>query len=52
MRGAKRLYNAYSDDADRLLMAESEEEAAVIRTTNQIQAVMANIEKRAPRFDD
>lgn len=52
VRGAKRLYNAYSDDADRLLMAESVEQAAVIRTPNQIEAVMANMEKRAPRFGD
>ena len=52
VRGAKRLYNAYSDDAERLLMAESVEQAAVIRTPNQIEAVMANMEKRAPRFVD
>ncbi|MBS0504728.1 MAG: crotonase/enoyl-CoA hydratase family protein [Proteobacteria bacterium] len=52
VRGAKRLYNAYSDDAERLLMAESVEQAAVIRTPNQVEAVMANMEKRAPRFVD
>lgn len=50
VRGAKRLYNAYNDDAERLLMAESVEQAAVIRTPNQVEAVMANIEKRTPRF--
>lgn len=52
IRGAKRLYNAYSDDAERLLMAESVEQAAVIRTPNQIEAVRANMEKRAPSFVD
>ena len=52
VRGAKRLYNAYAYDADRLLTAESEEQAAVIRTPNQVEAVMANFEKRAPRFAD
>lgn len=52
VRGAKRLYNAYSDDAERLLMAESIEQKAVIRTPNQIEAVMANMEKRAPVFRD
>ena len=52
IRAAKRLYNAYGDDAERLLMAESVEQAGVIRTPNQIEAVRANIEKRAPRFLD
>ena len=50
IRGAKRLYNAYSDDAERLLVAESVEQAAVIRTPNQIEAVRANVEKRVARF--
>jgi enoyl-CoA hydratase/carnithine racemase len=52
VRGAKRLYNAYAHDADVLLMAESIEQAAVIRTPNQIEAVRANMEKRAPAFGD
>jgi enoyl-CoA hydratase/carnithine racemase len=52
IRAAKRLYNAYSDDADRLLMAESGEQAGVIRTLNQVEAVRANMEKRAPAFRD
>jgi enoyl-CoA hydratase/carnithine racemase len=50
IRGAKRLYNAYTHDAEALLMAESVEQAAVIRTPNQVEAVRANIEKRAPVF--
>ncbi|HEV2567374.1 crotonase/enoyl-CoA hydratase family protein [Sphingomonas sp.] len=52
IRGAKRLYNAYAHDAEALLMAESVEQAAVIRTPNQVEAVRANIEKRAPSFSD
>ena len=50
VRGAKRLYNAYAHDAEALLMAESVEQAAVIRTPNQVEAVRANIEKRPPSF--
>lgn len=50
VRAAKRLYNAYSNDAEALLMAESVEQAGVIRMPNQIEAVRANMEKRAPRF--
>jgi enoyl-CoA hydratase/carnithine racemase len=52
VRGAKRLYNAYAHDAEALLMAESVEQAAVIRTPNQVEAVRANMEKRAPAFRD
>jgi enoyl-CoA hydratase/carnithine racemase len=50
VRGAKRMYNAYTHDAEALLITESVEQAAVIRTPNQIEAVRANLEKRAPRF--
>jgi enoyl-CoA hydratase/carnithine racemase len=52
IRAAKRLYNAYAHDAEALLMAESVEQAGVIRTPNQIEAVRANLEKRAPAFRD
>jgi enoyl-CoA hydratase/carnithine racemase len=52
VRAAKRLYNGYSNDAEALLMAESIEQAGVIRTPNQIEAVRANVEKRAPVFRD
>jgi enoyl-CoA hydratase/carnithine racemase len=52
VRGAKRMYNAYSHDAEVLLMAESVEQAAVIRTPNQIEAVRANMERRRPIFAD
>lgn len=53
IRGAKRLCNAMgdADDAD-LLSLESKEQAAIIRTPNQIEAVMANMEKRTPQFTD
>jgi enoyl-CoA hydratase/carnithine racemase len=53
VRGMKRLANAmYEASAADLLLAESKEQAAIIRTPDQIEAVMANFEKRAPRFSD
>lgn len=53
IRGAKRLCNriGHASDAE-LLMAESVEQLKVIRTPNQIEAVMANIDKRKPVFVD
>ncbi|MEQ1687360.1 MAG: crotonase/enoyl-CoA hydratase family protein [Sphingopyxis sp.] len=53
IRGAKRLCNAlgHASDAD-VLLAESAEQLAVIRTANQIEAVMANMQGRAPNFED
>lgn len=53
IRGAKRLCNlvGHASDAE-LLMAETTEQLKVIRTPNQIEAVMANMEKRAPVFVD
>ena len=39
-------------DTDAILMAESEEQDAVIRKPNQIEAVMAEMQKRAPQFED
>jgi enoyl-CoA hydratase/carnithine racemase len=53
IRGAKRLCNAisYMSDPD-LLKLETEEQLKVMRTPNQIEAVMANMEKRAPVFVD
>jgi enoyl-CoA hydratase/carnithine racemase len=53
VRGAKRLYNQAADaDAAAILHAESVEQKALIRSANQTEAVMANIEKRAPVFRD
>lgn len=50
-RAIKRLANA-AVDADAILTAESIEQAALLRTPNQVEAVMANMERRAPRFVD
>lgn len=53
IRGAKRLANAlgHASDAE-LLLSESAEQLKVIRTPNQIEAVMANMQGRAPVFED
>jgi enoyl-CoA hydratase/carnithine racemase len=53
IRGAKRLCNMMADatDAD-LLQAESDEQIKVIRTPNQMEAVMAEMQKRKPVFLD
>lgn len=53
VRAAKRLANAMPDgDAASLLAAESHEQNALMRSPNQIEAVRANMEKRAPSFTD
>ena len=53
VRGAKRLYNqAVEHDAATLLRAESVEQKRLIGSPNQMEAVMANVEKRAPVFRD
>ena len=53
IRGAKRLYNlAAESDAETILRAESAGQMALIGTPNQMEAVMANIQKRAPVFED
>ncbi|MFN3620019.1 crotonase/enoyl-CoA hydratase family protein [Sphingorhabdus sp.] len=53
MREAKALFNEYADmDEDAILMAESVRQARVIRTPNQIEAVMAGLQKRAAVFVD
>lgn len=53
IRAAKRLANLAGEasDAD-VLTAESVEQAGLLRTPNQIEAVMANFQKRAPVFAD
>ncbi|MDV3458687.1 crotonase/enoyl-CoA hydratase family protein [Sphingomonas sp. HF-S4] len=51
VRAAKRLAN-FEGDAAAILVAESEEQAALLRSPNQIEAVMANMQKRAPSFTD
>lgn len=53
IRAAKRLCNMVADasDAD-LLLAESTEQSTIIRSPNQMEAVMAEMEKRKPAFSD
>lgn len=51
IRAAKRLANLETDAAGTLL-AESREQGALLRTPNQIEAVMANMQKRPPAFTD
>lgn len=53
IRGAKRLMNLPAGaTVAEILLAESVEQTALMGTPNQIEAVMANLEKRAPRFAD
>ena len=53
VRAVKRLLNrASDDDAAALLLAESKEQAALIGSPNQIEAVRAGVEGRAGRFVD
>lgn len=53
IRGAKRLCNLMGDATDaELLQAESDEQVLVIRKPNQMEAVMASMEKRKPNFPD
>ena len=51
IRAAKRIVNDYSDtDAAAILMAESVEQDALIGSPDQVEAIAAEMEKRAPRF--
>ena len=53
IRGAKRLFRVMHEEGeDAILMAESEEQDGIIRQPNQIEAVMAEMQKRAPVFKD
>lgn len=53
VRGAKRLFAVMEDEGtDAILLAESREQDGVIRRPNQIEAVMAGMQKRAPKFAD
>jgi len=53
VRAAKRLYNSAPDlDAREILLSESREQLALMRSPNQIESVVANFEKRAPKFAD
>lgn len=53
VRAAKRLFDVMDDvGTDAILLAESREQAGVIRRPNQVEAVMAGMQKRAPKFTD
>lgn len=53
MREAKRLFDVMDDQgSDAILLAESEAQDRVIRRPNQIEAVMAGMQKRRPNFSD
>ena len=53
IRGAKRLCNAMATASDaELLQAESDEQVKIIRKPNQVEAVMAEMQKRKPVFTD
>jgi enoyl-CoA hydratase/carnithine racemase len=53
IRAAKRLMETMDDeDTDAILMAESVEQSKIMRQPNQIEAVMAGMQKRAANFTD
>jgi enoyl-CoA hydratase/carnithine racemase len=53
IRAAKRLMNALPDmNEDEILMMESVEQAKLARQPNQVEAVMAFMQKRAANFVD
>src|ERR1700758_3292657 len=52
IRAAKRLLGKLSVDPGPALLAESVEQQKLLGSANQLEAVRANIEKRAPRFAD
>jgi enoyl-CoA hydratase/carnithine racemase len=53
VRAAKRLYNLAADsDSRSILLAESREQQGVMRTPNQVEAVLANVQKRPAAFKD
>jgi len=52
IRAAKRLLNNLSVNPAPALVAESVEQMKLMGAPNQLEAVRANIEKRAPRFAD
>lgn len=53
IRAAKRLSGVMHDQqTDEILVEESVEQASVMRKPNQIEAVMAEMQKRAPKFSD
>ncbi|WP_300553492.1 crotonase/enoyl-CoA hydratase family protein [Maricaulis sp.] len=52
IRGSKALLNTLDDGtSESILLAESREQQAIIGKPHQVEAVMANLEKREPVFD-
>jgi enoyl-CoA hydratase/carnithine racemase len=52
IRAAKRMLNNLCGDPGPALLAESVEQQKLLGSANQLEAVRANIDKRAPRFAD
>jgi len=53
IRAAKRLHAGMVElGTDAILMEESLEQHAIMRSKNQVEAVMAGMEKRTPKFED
>jgi len=53
IRAAKRLQAGMIErDTDAILLEESIEQHAIMRTRNQVEAVMAGMQKRSPKFED
>lgn len=53
IRAAKRLQAGMMErDTDAILLEESIEQHAIMRTPNQMEAVMAGMQKRTPKFED
>ena len=53
IQASKRLFNQVQDATDaELLQAESDEQTKIMRTPNQMEAVMASMQKRRPEFVD
>jgi enoyl-CoA hydratase/carnithine racemase len=53
IRAGKRLFNLAAEaDQHAVLLAESQEQGALIGSANQVEAVMANLQKRSPQFAD
>jgi hypothetical protein len=42
----------WDQDANAILMEESIEQHAIMRSRNQVEAVMAEMERRKPNFED
>jgi enoyl-CoA hydratase/carnithine racemase len=53
IRAGKRLLNLMAEGSQHaILLEESKEQGALIGSANQVEAVMANLQKRAPQFAD